>query len=268
MSLLRKVCYPQSFRFTSVATSYGCQHEKDAREEYKSRMLRLHAGFVVTPCGFFVDREASYIGASPDALVECTCCGLGVVEIKCPWCAKDVESLVDTVEQRGKKFCLQKTQSGSLELSRGHPYYMQCQLQMHVTRRLYCDFVVWHAAGLHTERLTPDSLLMTEALAKAERFFTLCILPELVGKWFTRSRTNIGQIDVENDEDDEGRWCYCKESKGGDMVACDNAKCLIKWYHMSCLEITVSPKGKWMCPTCHPATKKVTRSKSKKKSKE
>ena len=25
-------------------------------------------------------------------------------------------------------------------------------------------------------------------------------------------------------EDDDGRWCYCKESKGGDMVACDSKK--------------------------------------------
>ncbi len=159
--------------FSSVATSYGCQHEKDACEEYKSRMLTLHTGFVVTPCDFFVDQETSYIGASPDALVECTCCGLGVVEIECPWCGKDVELLVDTVEQWGKKFLSTKDTVRVSGVVKESPLL---QLQMHVTRRLYCDFVVWHAAGLHRERLTPDSLLMTEALAKAERFFTLCIL--------------------------------------------------------------------------------------------
>ena len=53
------------------------------------------------------------------------------------------ESLSDIAEKK-KQFCLQRTQSGSLQLLRSHQYYMQCQLQMHVTRRSYCDFVVWH----------------------------------------------------------------------------------------------------------------------------
>ena len=32
---------------------------------------------------------------------------------------------------------------------------------------------------------------------------------------------------ADNDED-EGTWHYCKESKWGGMVACDNQKCDIK----------------------------------------
>lgn len=30
-----------------------------------------------------------YLGATPDLLVECSCCGSGVVEVKCPWKVKD-----------------------------------------------------------------------------------------------------------------------------------------------------------------------------------
>ena len=83
----------------------------------------------------------------------------------------------EVAEKRKKNFCLQETETG-LQLSRSHPYYMQCQLQMHVTGYKYCDFVVWHEASLHIERLLPDTKLITDAIAKAERFFTLCILPE------------------------------------------------------------------------------------------
>ena len=187
-------------------------------------MITKHPGFEIIPCGFFVDNRRSYVGASPDTLVECTCCGKGVVEIKCPLCVKNVESLNDIAEKK-KQFCLQRTQSGSLQLLRSHQYYMQCQLQMHVTRRSYCDFVVWHPGGLHTERLTRDSAIMTDSLTKVKRFFTLCILPELIGKWFTRSRAELNDIKLsENDDQDEGTWYYCKESKGGDLVACDNEK--------------------------------------------
>ena len=148
-----------------------------------------------------------------------------------------------------------------LQLLRSHLYYMQCQLQMYVTGCLYCDFVVWHAASLHIERLTPDTALITEALTKAERIFTLCIMPEHIGKWFTRSREDIVEVEVfDTDEPDEGRWCYCKESREGDMVGCNNSNCAIKWFHLACLQMETAPKGKWMCSTCHP-TKKAKRRK-------
>lgn len=40
---------------------------------------------------------------------------------------------------------------------------MQCQLQMHVTKRLYFDFVIWHHATVHIKRLEPDNAVITEA---------------------------------------------------------------------------------------------------------
>ena len=259
MSLLKRICYPDTYRFVSKPTQYGCKHEKDAREQYKSQMVGKHSDFKITPCGFFVDLKIPYIRASPDGLVECTCCGKGVVEIKCPYCAKDADSL-NEVADKHKNFCLDRTEKG-LQLSRNHPYYMQCQLQMYVTGCSYCDFVVWHSASLHTERLLPDTSLITEALTRAKQFFSLCILPELVGKWFTRRREDICEVEVsDTDSADEGTWCYCKESKGGDMVGCDNPKCGIRWFHLSCLQMDAVPRGKWMCPTCHP-TKRAKRRK-------
>ena len=252
LSLVRKVCYPHTHKFTSTATSFGCAHEREAIETYKTTMAE-HTSISVTPCGLFVDQDASYLGASPDALVQCTCCGLGVVEVKCPLCAQGADTL-EEVAERQKRFCLQRSQSGALQLIKNHPYYLQCQLQMHVTRRPYCDFVVWSAAGMHIECLKPDEVVLKCALTKAEQFFRRCILPELAGKWYTRSRTPLSSIQPDDiDEDDDGIWCFCKQSKGGDMVACDNHNCPIKWFHISCLEMTAVPSGKWLCPTCHPA---------------
>ena len=83
-------------------------------------------------------------------------------------------------------------------------------------------------------------------------------MPELIGKWFTRSRENIVEVEVsDTDEPDEGKWCYCKESRGGDIVGCDNSKCVIKWFHLACLQMETAPKGNWMCPTCHPTKKAI-----------
>ncbi len=46
------------------ATQYGCEHEKIAKECYKSELLGKHFGFKVSPCGFFVHKVTRYIGAS------------------------------------------------------------------------------------------------------------------------------------------------------------------------------------------------------------
>ena len=187
---------------------------------------------------FFVDKDVPCIGASPDALVECLCCKKGVVEIKC------MKIHYTMLLLNVKLF---ESQLG-LQLRR---YFMQCQLQIHVIRRSYCDFVVWNPSSPHTGQIVLDETFILEALAKAECFFNICILPELAGKYFTCSKAKVSEIELPDTlEQDKGNYCFCKESKGGDIVACDSSKCSIKWFHMSCLQMDTPPREKWVCPTC------------------
>ena len=70
-----------------------------------------------------------------------------------------------------------------------------------------------------------DEDLVRESVPKAERFYKLCILPELLGKWFTRSPTQCNTeqtLQLDAVEDDDGSWCICKQDKGGRMIGCDN----------------------------------------------
>jgi len=82
-SLIKTICYPKAFSFTSKATSWGCQHERQARDLY---IKDHHDGFTVTDSGLVISSHWPYIGASPDGIVECRCHGKGVLEIKCPFC--------------------------------------------------------------------------------------------------------------------------------------------------------------------------------------
>ncbi len=86
VSLVKHICYPDVHRFSNPATAWGCEHEKSALQAYKSEVMLQHEGVNVSRCGFIVCEEHPFLGASPDALVQCDCCGLGVVEIKCPFC--------------------------------------------------------------------------------------------------------------------------------------------------------------------------------------
>ncbi|MCL4132786.1 UNVERIFIED_CONTAM: hypothetical protein GTU68_059458 [Idotea baltica] len=48
----------------------------------------------------------------------------------------------------------------------------------------------------------------------------------------------------------EPRYCVCNQVSYGNMVACDNPKCPLEWFHYACVSITAPPKGKWFCPQC------------------
>ena len=79
-SLIMSVCYPELFRFKTEATKWGCRHEQLALEIYSNKTQ--HENMKLSKCGFFISTEYPFLGASPDGVVECSCCGSGVCEVK------------------------------------------------------------------------------------------------------------------------------------------------------------------------------------------
>ena len=251
LSLLSSICYPDVQGFSNEATKWGCEHEMEALQSYKAKNAQAHHGLIVSQCGFYVSVEHPFLGASPDAFVDCECCGQGLVEIKCPLCCQ--KASFESTADRLCSFCLKKQPDGTLSLDCNHAYYYQCQLQLFVTKRRYCDFIVWSNSELFVDQINQDDSLIQSAMPVATKFWRMCVLPELMGKWYTRKQTTISQGQEQQQEEDHGRWCYCKEEKGGEMVGCDNKSCHIKWFHLQCVGMTVStiPHGKWFCPTCN-----------------
>lgn len=46
-------------------------------------------------------------------------------------------------------------------------------------------------------------------------------------------------------------YCKCRSHiQGSDMIACDNSKCKIEWFHWECVGITTPPEGEWYCDEC------------------
>lgn len=93
--------------FLSVTIRWGCSHEKEALEAYSREATQHHTNITISDAGLFVSSERPYIGASPDAIVTCDCCGRGTVEVKCPFCYK--EALPD---DNPSNFCMAKDSSG------------------------------------------------------------------------------------------------------------------------------------------------------------
>jgi len=93
----------------------------------------------------------------------------------------------------GKGFCLVNGDDGEIQLDRKHSYYYQVQAQLHIMEVEYCDFIVWNKSDIIIERITPDYSFWNEAVIKAEKFFRKCILPEVLGKHFTKSISSTFQ---------------------------------------------------------------------------
>lgn len=58
------------------------KHEKDGINLYKKMMVVNRSNFVVQLSGLVINPEYPLLGASPDGVVSCDCCGIGLVEIK------------------------------------------------------------------------------------------------------------------------------------------------------------------------------------------
>ena len=54
-SLIKQVCYPKAYAFTSKQTSWGCMYEKAARDRYEKTMKGADTTFNVTDSGFIIN---------------------------------------------------------------------------------------------------------------------------------------------------------------------------------------------------------------------
>ena len=182
-----------------------------------------------------------FLGASPDGTVSCECCGAGVVEIKCRYSCKDRSILEASSEQI---FCLERRDdSTALCLKQNHQYYYQVQAQIKLSNANYCDFVVWREGELFVQRIYPDDEFMAVVLQKVTTFFKVCILPELLGKWYTKSQVydalpSSSTVDSVSSTSSQNVWCYCRKGEEGEMIECERKECPVIWFHTDCLKIT------------------------------
>ena len=104
-SLIKSICYPDLHSFRSASCKYGIEHENIARKEYAQRMSKVHTNFEIAETGLIIEPLYPFMGASPDAVVSCTCCGNGVLEVKCPFSCKD-KDFQSVANSNSNFFCM------------------------------------------------------------------------------------------------------------------------------------------------------------------
>ncbi|KAM4545914.1 uncharacterized protein PAE49_018376 [Odontesthes bonariensis] len=181
MSTVRSVCYPKKTA-TTPATRWGIIHEVEARQAYVSLAAPHHENLKVEQCGFILNPAFPEVGASPDGLVHCICCGNGCLEVKCPF--KHQNTSISEACTTDKHFCLQIT-DGKVTLKNTHRYFYQVQTHIFVTGSEFCDFVVWTLKDCVVVRVFPDEDFWRAVLPKAQELFASVSLPEIVAHYYT-----------------------------------------------------------------------------------
>ena len=185
-----------------------------------------------------------HLGASPDGSVSCSCCGAGLLEIKCPYKHRDQHPHSVSV---ANKFCLYRV-AGAVKLKRTHDYYIQIQGQTAICKKDYCDFVCWTPKGMHVERIAFDASVFSRIKPSLDHYFQSVVLSELL------TQAVKDDAKTENEKENVAAnslpvYCLCGEGEHGRMVACDNAHCPLEWFHYRCVGLTRKPRGKWYCVT-------------------
>ena len=260
-SLIKSICYPHLFRFHTAATIHGCKHEDTAIKAYTAYMEQKHINFKVARCGTYIDPELPFLHATPDFLCHCDCCGFGCGEVKCPYCIEGLD--FDNYCQK-KSSCLQ-SYGEKFILKRNHPYYSQVQQQLHIAKKAYCDFVVFAISKAGSkfmqERIYPDTEHWASQVSKLSLFWRICVLPEILGRWYTRKMDLKEELGASPSAGD----CYCRRTSEEPLATCSNPECPISKFHLACLCIENVPKT-WLCPHCRKLPSFIRSKKGVKKS--
>ena len=129
----------------NIATSWGTNHEEEAREafEYDQGVQVASATFVVHP-------KLPWLGASPDGYVR----DYALLEIKCPFSLRDKPKPVPF-----KSINVQPH------------YHAQMQIQMYCTDRVACYFWQWTPHDHKLEIVDINYTWISENMPKLEAFY-------------------------------------------------------------------------------------------------
>ena len=95
------------------------------------------------------------------------------------------------------------------------------------------------------QRIYPDVEHWNFVLPKLETFWRICILPEILGRWYTQ------RCIVPHTLPSKDAICFCRTEREEDSILCSNKECPYQRFHPSCLALTSMAMPKtWYCPHC------------------
>lgn len=199
----------------NIATSWGTNHEREAREAFE-----YSVGTRVAPATFVVHPTLPWLGASPDGYVD----NHALLEIKCPFGLRDKPKPVPfkTIKEQPH-------------------YYAQMQIQMYCTDLVACYFWQWTPNDDKLEVVDYDPIWIEVNLPKLEEFYNeflaICDVPleekleiDTIGHRYMIAEYDVLTKQIKEAEDRKKAIldALVFESAGEDAVICGRKLTLVQ----------------------------------------
>lgn len=224
--------------FTSDQTQWGLDKEEEALSVYIKTIEPYHNDVALRKSGFLICPKYPYLGVSPDGIRSCACHDDILVEVKCPYTAKDQNP---RDKFGNSSFCI----DGTGELKKNHRYYTQIQLQLYISQMHFCDLVIYTGVAdyIYITQVEIDEQFCNEMVAKSTLFFFNEVMPELLARKIEK--------DLPTPTIEGNGICFCGKPPKGRVIICAEKNCCTKQFHYTCVGIRCKPKGtNWYCPVC------------------
>ncbi|XP_021707301.1 uncharacterized protein LOC110678579 [Aedes aegypti] len=188
-SLLKRICHPYKEKaINTPAVAYGKQYESVAKRDLERILNQTHQDAKFVESGIVIDEKYPFMAASPDYMVQCSCCGTASVEIKCPYRLSEKSPLnlqLSLRELANSRDPFIKFDGEKFSMVESHKYYFQVQAQIFITRAKYGIFMVWSRKEKLIISVPRDEVSWGNWLARSKLYFENILIPELLAKHFT-----------------------------------------------------------------------------------
>ncbi|XP_041363632.1 uncharacterized protein LOC121379200 [Gigantopelta aegis] len=154
--------------------THGLKYEHVALSKYMSL-----SGNVVNNCGVVVSKDYPFLSSSPDGKID----SLQIVEVKCPYTAKD--KLISSVTVP----YLKMDTNSKYYLEEKHDYYYQIQGQLLCTGAQDCVFIVYTIADILYFKVSRNDDFINKMVSELQDFFENYFKKTLLEKRFYKSYT-------------------------------------------------------------------------------
>lgn len=186
ISLLRRICHPDAVRFSSASIRYGKKYEEVAVNALYHSIADVHKHIVTEKIGLVIHAEEPCLGASPDAIFRCSCHGTIVVEVKCPYSARDCDDMVSVLTQLSDPYILMN-KNGEIILNTNHKYFFQALMQVHLCNASFGYFYIWSSNRQLVFIINRNDKFWNFYKEKAICYFKNVVLPELISGVYTKN---------------------------------------------------------------------------------
>ena len=185
--------------------------EPVAKKQYNHDRQSHHTNLKTEECGIYLHKDHPYIGATPDMLVSCDCCGEGVLEIKCPLvppCTECHPSLCKCIYK--PKYLNYDENCRKFKLKENTAYYAQIQGQMALTGRKYADLYIYTEHAALCERISFNDSYWLEILSNLTFFYITFMAKHILAKGNEQhSEDQCSGSEEEPMEVDQGNVSFC-----------------------------------------------------------